>query len=80
METIEVTGAQNANKAKWQPFQGEEILMCCRAYEWSSRMHQGCRRPWEFSRFFSGTPRFGRQRKWSCPWGTSRQEGLNTFF
>jgi len=25
METIEVTGAQNANNAKWQPYQGEEI-------------------------------------------------------
>ena len=25
MATIEVTGAQNANNAKWQPYQGEEI-------------------------------------------------------
>lgn len=25
METIEITGAQNANNAKWQPYEGEEI-------------------------------------------------------
>lgn len=25
METVEITGAQNANNAKWQPFEGEEI-------------------------------------------------------
>lgn len=25
METVEITGAQNANNAKWQPYEGEEI-------------------------------------------------------
>lgn len=25
METVEITGAQNSNNAKWQPYQGEEI-------------------------------------------------------